>query len=96
MIECIASLKVPSRGFKIKSKKDAETFLSDVLRSGTLCVDVSRYFEITIEKKNGNVSVSTNYNKRSIISPSVEVPKDKQADVIFKYRKYINKQFLSD
>ena len=96
MIECIASLKVPSRGFKIKSKKDAETFLSHVLRSGILCVDVSRYFEITIEKKNGNVSVSTNYNKRSIISPSVEVPKDKQADVIFKYRKYINKQFLSD
>lgn len=94
-------------GFKIRSKDDAFLFVRRMMGNGSTCIlNIEKNHQIIISKKDYSIYVDERHGDLSNpFNPSFEIattdPDRKRLytenvyDVVWKYRKYINKEFLS-
>lgn len=84
-------------GFKIRSKKDAETFLNEVILSGDYYVQISSTKVLNISRPSRGANIHIGYKTGNIFDPFNPIlveDSEKYVDIVYKERKYINAYFF--
>lgn len=89
------------QGFKIKSKKDAELFLTYCLGgegTSTFFIDKQHCFFIRIIKikSKTNITIAEKVGDLyDVFNPEIIIPESQMIDYVYKMRKYINTKFFT-
>lgn len=88
-----------NQNFKIKSKQDAKTFLTEMFK-GEMCLKLSDTHCVFIRKgwkENEPFQVSQKFgNLKDIFNPELVLNEKDAISLIYQFRKYINSRLFND
>ena len=87
-----------NHGFKIKTKSDAREFLEKCISGeGYICIKInSSEAYYVYSSKNGFSHITHRYGDLSnVFNPEVQIINEKNIDIIWKLRKYINEKYFN-